>query len=1265
MAGKTYMKTGQYSWSRIKKIYLKEGATTWRAIRKAYIKTGSTTWRKVFDTASNRPYLANSDRPRIRLNSYRSAGYVEAEPVQMMGPSTGYSNGWPLGAIGSRLYGADAGTLSNWVSGGGSSMTSTYQWLYSPSTDPNTQVVLTGQNATGQPTDTFENDESHIASYDGKYLWFKPTYTNASGSTSAVSNSVLIVKQPPSYNWFYISNPASGISLNQAITITWNIAAYWYNSIDYINSRIEWYLESSNISPLFDSSTRVKTEYIYLSNYIFGTNDISGTSTYTPTSAAGASGKYLYARLILVNSYTNYLYGNNVGNAVSTINRGPIAQAPTVDVYPTITKLDGYLTVIGLDSLYTNDTTDGTPYTQCRIRGNTGQYTPDPTSVDSKFQYSSDQSVWTTFYDSGGIYQSFTDTSENVNHDYYLEDYFYTTSAGLIPNNNSNRVSTSAKYIRFGANAYNQSASTGNNYAQLGPIYAAPTAPGIPNITVGSTYSSSQRYISVWWNYSATKYTYYFQVYQGGQWVTLWSGTTDTFNGAYYTPISVLAPIGNYNYRVINKNSEGVYAKSASVLYNLTAPYTFSMGNTIYVSTNGHIELDSGSTSSTIPTTGRSISIFPADLVQTGLTVWSNTTQFVIRYTGYQYGQSNTAAYQLDYQVLFDTANNYVDIYYNSKGSSLFSATAVGYYTNGVSSGVPGPYAISAGTRLRLYFDGSTTGSFGLSSILPVDPTYFVNTAGITSGTTDDGYTAITTSANQTVPVNQTRPLLSLVSGTANQTGSTYRLSSGTWTGSPTQYRYRLEINNASGTIITEYPSSTTWTTNTSFDYTFTSSTTNSVSGVVTAYNGYSSYGAYSSNSIGPITVPNLTAPTISSVSAGNVSGAVTVYFSGGSGPYYQIYWTASSTAPTSAVTPDASGSSSPLTDSTGPGTVGPWYVYVRSVSTTGETSVGPSTVASAWSAGTQFSMTQPVPVNQTIPTLTPSSIAVGTVLTFGVGTWSNSPTSYDLRLYRGTAGVLTSETLVKSAGNVTSSTYTVTQADYDSGQRYFRAYASATNAGGTSNSGVLTAGTEVGPIATPVSKPSGGTISLSGTAKVGQTITATTSGWSGSPTSYDTRIVRGTQYVVIGETLKASSTTSSVSYNIQSADIGYYFKGFAYAANSAGTSDSYATSNEIGPVTAAGSAPSNPTITGNNSLAVGGTFSWSSTGTGPITYAFSVYGPSGSLQYSTYGSYVSTTSFRPGYDATWAGAGNYTIYVYAHNSNGDSGVSQLTTYMS
>ena len=104
-------------------------------------------------------------------------------------------------------------------------------------------------------------------------------------------------------------------------------------------------------------------------------------------------------------------------------------------------------------------------------------------------------------------------------------------------------------------------------------------------------------------------------------------------------------------------------------------------------------------------------------------------------------------------------------------------------------------------------------------------------------------------------------------------------------------------------------------------------------------------------------TANNLTAPTITSVSQSTPGGSLSVYFTGGSGPYYQIWWQTSSDY--SGVTGyDANGSSSPVTDTTGP-SAGTWYVAVRSVSALTNTGSGPSTTISSWSSPVQFTVSQ------------------------------------------------------------------------------------------------------------------------------------------------------------------------------------------------------------------------------------------------------------------------------------------------------------------
>jgi hypothetical protein len=180
------------------------------------------------------------------------------------------------------------------------------------------------------------------------------------------------------------------------------------------------------------------------------------------------------------------------------------------------------------------------------------------------------------------------------------------------------------------------------------------------------------------------------------------------------------------------------------------------------------------------------------------------------------------------------------------------------------------------------------------------------------------------------------------------------------------------------------------------------------------------------------VTAPNqqaviLTPPTISSVTAGNTGGPVSVNFFGGSGPAYQIYWTtASSLSTTVQYTPDGSGVSSPVTDLTGPSSAGiTYYMYIRSVASTGETSVGPSTVASSWSAGFPFTMTTP-PV---IPTITMAS-NTGVTTTAGTINWTStnqaSFSSTGTFSATGTTGTSISKTGLTAGTNYTG-TVTVT----------------------------------------------------------------------------------------------------------------------------------------------------------------------------------------------------------------------------------------------
>ena len=168
---------------------------------------------------------------------------------------------------------------------------------------------------------------------------------------------------------------------------------------------------------------------------------------------------------------------------------------------------------------------------------------------------------------------------------------------------------------------------------------------------------------------------------------------------------------------------------------------------------------------------------------------------------------------------------------------------------------------------------------------------------------------------------------------------------------------------------------------------------------------------------------PNPTAPTIGTVSSGYPGDAVSVSFTGGSGPYYQMYWTSSSTAPTGVTNPDATGTSSPLTDSSGPSTSGTYYMYVRSTTTQTYTGIDLS-IASPWSAGRQFTITNRPGVAFSYGTATSQS--GGWTASVNSGTQTNASYSF-VSATAGSATVNSSTGAVTASGLTSGQSSTVT----------------------------------------------------------------------------------------------------------------------------------------------------------------------------------------------------------------------------------------------
>ena len=1052
MAGKSYIKTNTYDWSKIKKMYIKTGATTWTAIRKAYIKTGDYTWKKMFDTSSNRPFIVGGDIPKIRLNTYRtdstSSGavnpVVEAPPVQFIGPRSGGTQGTATPSptsgytgddgIGPYLWGYDG----NWNTTTG--VTFAYDWFWADNPDGNTATDYTPATSSGKD-DKISNVSANTGwlvsgEPDGVWLYFRVRASNASGTAQEVSTPVRLIRQEPVVTTWSMQSPAAS-QLNVPKYITTDIKNLWYNAPHFLESKIEWFSESSVTSPSLNASTLVKTEYLY--NLTSGT-EASGTAV-----------------------------------------------------------------------------TDQPSYT--------------PVNVNSKGYSDAD------------------------------------------------------KYI----------------FAKISLINSCTKYTGIPVEEITKT----------------------------------------------------TVPVGQVR------------------------TYTPQWNEYIKVSTNGYIGLGNASNISAVndtSTLGHVVSFLNKDLKQIHLKYYSDSTKYIVDYAGKLYDvTSDTITYR--YQAHFYPGQNYVDFYViNNAGGTSANA----YLYDGdqqVAWGASKP----TGNAYRIYLTSGV--SFGTIAYNPRSTTTgFTNVT--TNNQVDDGETSLQLLQGVSAPENLQRPIFQLMSGTANKVGSTYRLPSGSWINSPTEYNYYLIKNDINGTEV----ANSGWTTATYFDYTFIAATTQSVAGVVYARNaGGDSFAAISTESIGPFTLLAATAPTLVSASNNGSATTVTISWSGASNATsYRIYWSGASTPPSSGASTSYDEEKA-VNGTTITSTSGSWAWGPADTDKNGNTPAGLGAVyymVSASSDGitwTDYVVTSvatgvvvPVPVNTAVPTLTPvGAYNSGATLTFGVGSWSNSPTSYDLRLYRGTAGVITSETLVKNAGNVTSSTYTIPASDYDgTGRYYYRAFASATNSGGTSNGGTLTPGTEGGPLNQPLSSPTPSSVTYGSS-----TFNVYFSGGSGPAYQVwyqrDNAVLFGTD----AGTGDAQGTSSPVSRSLTGIEGStyYWWVRSAKTTTSTGAGNVSAWSGPVSvtiPIT-----PVVPTIAMAANTGVtttGGTINWTSTnqasfssngtfsGTGTTGTSISKTGLTASTAYTGTVTVTSSTGHTASANYSLTTSAPAAVYTITYNGSNNTGGSTL-----
>jgi hypothetical protein len=345
-------------------------------------------------------------------------------------------------------------------------------------------------------------------------------------------------------------------------------------------------------------------------------------------------------------------------------------------------------------------------------------------------------------------------------------------------------------------------------------------------------------------------------------------------------------------------------------------------------------------------------------------------------------------------------------------------------------------------------------------------------------------------------------------------------------------------------------------------------------------------------------TVPTPSQPSVSLVSKGTISFTFSVSFSSNTTSAL-MYWGPNG-SPASTLLGTATYSGQQFTvSSLSPSTTYQFTAYpvnTQNVNTIGNQSV----TGSPASAGSVTTDAQPVPAGGSV-SLSGTGQA-GTTVSASASGFTNSPTSYDVFITTTTSGTPTaSDTRVASSGGGFTASFTVTSGQAAAPANIFKAFATATNNGGTSSPPVASSNTITAYSVTP---PSGGSVTLnwlSGSGAAGSQMFTSASGWTGTtPLSYYTIITTTTSGGTPGpnDTIVASGASNFVTYTVSASDAVSPVNRFAAynTATNSGGSLQVGPSNVLSAVSAP-PPPSNPNISVSNAYSSpGGTSTWTLT---------------------------------------------------------------------
>ncbi len=227
------------------------------------------------------------------------------------------------------------------------------------------------------------------------------------------------------------------------------------------------------------------------------------------------------------------------------------------------------------------------------------------------------------------------------------------------------------------------------------------------------------------------------------------------------------------------------------------------------------------------------------------------------------------------------------------------------------------------------------------------------------------------------------------------------------------------------------------------------------------------------------------------------------------------------------------------------------------------------------------------VPGNTAAPTIV-GDVRQGSGVAASTGAWSNSPTSFSYQWSR-------CDSTCAEIGGATSETYVVTSSDYGS---TLKVTVTATNGDGSNPEDSATSTVDPLPSGAPADQAPP---TVSGTARQGQTLTASSGSWSGGTISYQWERCDTT-----GAGCSAIGGATGSTYTAASGDVGSTLRVKVTATSGGASSTAQSAKTDV---LAAGNAPANtskPTISGNT--VQGETLSankgsWS--GDSPITYSY------------------------------------------------------------